>query len=108
MDIMIRCKGLFIFTIETEYTTNAIVEIIKWHNMRDEAYSLLCLGISKDLIFHTDGLKSPNEVWEKLQTLFGKKYEMRAHSLENELVFLSSSVFESLQVYLSKFKALVL
>ena len=40
--------------------------------------------------------------------LFGKIDEMRGHSLENELVSLSLRNFESLQVYLSKFKSLVL
>ena len=34
--------------------------------------------------------------------------DMRGHSLENELVSLIPSDFESFQVYFSKFKALVL
>ena len=39
---------------------------------------------------------------------FFKTNEMRGHSLENDLVSLSPSNFESLPVYFSKFKALVL
>ena len=53
-------------------------------------------------------MTSPNEVWEKLENLFGKTYEMRGHQIENELISLSPSSFESFQVYFSKFKALVL
>ena len=68
----------------------------------------LCLSISRDLLFHLDGLTSPNEVWEKLVEIFGKTDEMRGHQIENELISLSPNSFESLQLYFSKFKALVL
>ena len=53
-------------------------------------------------------MKSPNEVWEKLEEIFGKLDEMRGHQLENELISFSPNSFESLQLYFSKFKALVL
>ena len=53
-------------------------------------------------------MTSPNEVWENLVEIFGKIDEMRGHQIENELIYLSSSNFESLQLYFSKFKALVL
>ena len=69
---------------------------------------MICLSISRDLLFHIDGLKSPNEVWDKLVEIFGKTYEMRGHQIENELISLSPSSFESLQLYFSKFKSLVL
>ena len=108
MEIMMRSKFLYRVTMETEADPNASVENIKCHNRRDEAYGLLCLIISKDLIFHIYGLTSPNEVWEKLQTLFGNTYEMRAHQLQNKLISLIPSSFESLQVYFSKFKSLIL
>ena len=94
--------------METEGEPNAAAEKIKWHNRRDEAYGLLCLSISRDLLFHIDGLTSPNEVWEKLVEIFGKTHEMRGHKIENELISLSPNNFESLQLYFSKFKALVL
>ena len=66
MEIMMRSKGLFRVTMETEAEPNAVAKNIKWHNMRDKAYSLLCLSISRDLLLHLDGLTSPNEVWEKI------------------------------------------
>ena len=90
-------------TMETEVEPNASAQKIKWHNRRDEAYGLLCLSISRDLLFHLDGLKSPNEVWEKIEDIFGNKYEMRGHQIENELISLSPSSFESLQLYFTKF-----
>ena len=102
-----RAKGLYRLTMETEAEPNVAVQKIKWHKMRDESYALLCLSISRDL-FHLDGLTSPNEVWEKLVDIFGKTYEMRGHQIENDLISLSPSSFESLQLYFSKFKALVL
>ena len=66
MEIFLRSKGLFRVTMETEAKTNATSEKIKWKNRMDEAYGLLCLSISRDLLFHPDALTSPNEVWEKL------------------------------------------
>ena len=67
---------------------NAASKNIKWHNTRDEVYGLLCLSISKDLLFHLDGLSLPNEVWEKLQTLVGKKNNTMGHQLEKKLISL--------------------
>ena len=93
-----RRKYLFRVAMEIEAEPNAAAEKIKWHNRRDEAYGLLCLSISRDLLFHLDGLASRNEVWEKLHILFGNTDEMRGHQLENELITLSRSNFEPLQV----------
>ena len=101
-------KFLFRVTMETEFEANAAKQKIKWNNRRDEAYGLLCLSISRDLLFHLDGLTSPNEVWEKLQSLFWKTNNMRGYQLDNEMISLSLSRFEYLQVYFSKFKSLVL
>ena len=74
-----RIKGLYRVTMASEVDPNATIENIKWHNRGDEAYGLLCLNISRDFLFHLDGLTSPNEVWEKIKTLFGKRDEMRGH-----------------------------
>ena len=65
-----REKCLYRVTMETEVEPNVAAEKIKWHNRRDEAYGLLCLSISRDILFHLDGLTSPNEVWEKLEEIF--------------------------------------
>ena len=91
-----RIKGLFRVAMATEAEPNAAAKNIKWNNMRDEAYGLLCLNISRDLLFQLNGLTSPNEVWVKLQALFGKIDKMRGYQLENEMIALSLSIFESL------------
>ena len=108
MEILLRDKGIYKLTMATKADPNVAVEKIKWHNKRDEAYGLLFLSISRDLLFHLNGLKSPNEVWDKLEDIFGNTDEMRGHQIENQLISLSPSSFESLQLYFSKFKALVL
>ena len=52
MEILLRAKGLYRVTMATKAEPNAAIEKIKWHNRRDEAYGLLCLSISRDLLFH--------------------------------------------------------
>ena len=70
MDILLRNKGLYRVTMEIEAEPNADAKKSKWNNRRDEAYGLLCLSISRNLLFHMDGLSSPDEVWDKIETLF--------------------------------------
>ena len=55
MEILLREKGLYRVTMETKVEPYAGAEKIKWHNRRDEAYGLLCLSISRDLLSHLDG-----------------------------------------------------
>ena len=81
MEILLRSKGIYSVTMEAEAESNADPNKIKWHNMRDEAYVLLCLSVSRDLLFHLDGLKSPNEVSEKIVYTFGKTDEMIGHQI---------------------------
>ena len=102
MEILLRVKGLYRVTMATKAEPNAAANKIKWHNRRDEAYGLLCLSISRDLLFHIDGLKSPNKVWENILEVFCKTNEMRGHQIKNELISLSPINFESLQLYFSK------
>ena len=104
----VESEFLYLVNMETEAEPNVVVEKIKWHNGRNEAYGLLCLSISRDLLFYLNGLTSPNEVWEKLVEIFGKIDEMRGHKIDNELISLTPSIFKSLQLYFSKFKALFL
>ena len=63
MEILLREKVLYRVFMDTKADPNAAAEKIKWHNRRDEANGLLCLSISRDLLFHLDSLTSPNEVW---------------------------------------------
>ena len=100
---MLTTKGLYRVTMATEAKPNAVAEKIKWHNRRDEVYVLLCLSISRDLLFHLDGLTSHNEVWENLVDIFGKIDEMRGHQIKNNIISLvpialnpCNSIFPSL------------
>ena len=56
MEILLRLKGIYRVTMATETDPNAAADKIKWYNRRDEAYGLLCLIISRDLLFHLNGL----------------------------------------------------
>ena len=82
MVIQLRSKGLFIVTMGIEVEPNSAIEKAKYFNKFDELYGFLCLSISRDLFFHIDSLTSPKEVWEKLESLFGKTDELRGHRLE--------------------------
>ena len=79
MVIQLRDKGLFRVTMGTEVEPNSVVEKAKYFNKLDEAYGLLCLSISRELLFHLDIFTSPKEVWEKLESLFGKTDELCGH-----------------------------
>ena len=81
MVIQLRAKGLFRVTMGTEVEPNCDVEKDKYFNKLDEAYGLLCLSISRDLLFQLDKLTSPKEVWEKLESLFGKLMSYMVTSL---------------------------
>ena len=59
-------------------------------------------------MFHIDSLKTPNEVWVKLETLFWKTDELRGHQLENELISLILAHYDTIQDLFTKFKSLVL
>ena len=96
MVIQLRSKGLYRVTMGTEVEPKSTVEKAKYFNRLDEAYGLLCLSISRELLFHIDSLTTPNEVWVKLESLFGKTDELRGHHLENELISLSPTHFETI------------
>ena len=70
MEIFLRDKCIYRVTMSMEVDSNAAAEKIKGKNMRDEAYGILCLSISRDLLFHLDGLTSHNEVWKNLKYIF--------------------------------------
>ena len=108
MVIHLRSKCLYTVTMRTENEPNYVVEKSKYFNRLDEAFGMLCLSISRDLLFHVDSLTTTNEVWIKLESLFGKTNEMRGHQLENDLITLSPTHFEMIQDFFTKFKSLVL
>ena len=101
-------RGLYKVTLALENEPNVVIEKAKWHYRLDEAYGLLFLSISPDILFHLDGLATPNQVWTKLESLFGVQDELRAHRLETELFSMSPSSFHSIEGFFTKFKSLVI
>ena len=91
-----------------EVEPRAAIEKSKYLNKLDEAFGFMSIHISKELLFHLDGLKSPREVWMNLKSMFGNQYELRGHILENELIALQPNNFETIQQFFTKFKSLVM
>ena len=69
---------------------------------------MLCLNISRDLLFHVDSIGTPNEFWLNLESLFGNTDDMRGHQLENELISQIPTDYETNQDLFTKFEELVL
>ena len=108
IEILLRSKGLYRVSMDLENEPNVVVEKAKWHNRVDEAYGLLCLSIYPDIIFHMDGLTTPNQIWTKLESLFGVEDEIREHQLENEIISMSQRSFKSIEWFFTKFKSLII
>ena len=84
------------------------MEKVKYFNRLDEAFGMMCLSASRDILFHVDSIGTPNEVWLNIASLFGNIDEMRGHQLENEFISLIPAHYETIQDFFTKFKALVL
>ena len=97
MQIFLCNKTLYRVTMGKEAIPYVAIEQSKYLNKLDEAFGFMCIHIYREFIFHLDGLKTPREVWMKIKYLFGKKYEMRGNILENELIALQPSSFETIQ-----------
>ena len=54
------------------------------------------------------GLKTPKEIWDKLEALYRKHDDLRVYQLENELMSLQPSNFETLNDFFTKFKHTIL
>jgi hypothetical protein len=74
----------------------------------DEAYGLICMSMSPDLLFRIDACTTPNEIWIGLEGLFGNQYEMRGHMLKVELNSLDPKSFDNIHDFFTKFKSLLL
>ena len=108
MVIRLRAIGLYRVTMGTENQPNSIVEKSKFFNRMDEAFGMLCLNISRDLLFNVKSITTQNEVCFELDSLFWKNDELRVHQLEDKLITLNPTHFETIQDYFTKFKSLVL
>ena len=68
----------------------------------------MCTHISRDILFHIEGLRTSKEAWDKIESLFGKQDEHRGNIMENELIALQPNSFETIQQLFTKYKKLVL
>ena len=94
--------------MDTEEEPTSVIYKARVLNKKDEAFSFLCLSISKELLFHLSGLKNTKEIWDKLDTLYGKQDDLRVYQLQNELMSLQPSNFDTLNDFFTKFKHIVL
>jgi hypothetical protein len=74
----------------------------------DEAYDLLYVSMSLELLFHIEACTTSDKIWTKLEDLFGKQDEMRGHMLEVEINSLDPRNFDNIQDFFMKFKFLLL
>ena len=79
MQVSLRSKGLFRMKMGRETKPHLPTKKNKFLNYLDEAFGFLCTHISRYLLFHLEGLRTPKEAWEKLEVLFGKHDELREH-----------------------------
>ena len=107
MRVLLCTKHRFRLIEETEEEPELDKDKAKYMNRLDEAHGLLLSSVSRDLRFHIQDLETPKEVWDNLASLFDKHDEMRIHYLENDLITLNPSNFESLNEFFTKFKNLI-
>ena len=91
MEVQLRSKGLHRVAMETEVEPGSAIEKSRFLNKKDEAFNFLCLSISQYLLFHLTDLKTPKEIWDKLESLYAKHDDLRVYQLENELMSLQPS-----------------
>ena len=76
MQVSLHKIGLFRMTMGREVEPRQYVEKNKFLNRLDEAFGFMCTHISRDILFHLEGLRTLKEAWEKLESLFGKQDEI--------------------------------
>ena len=108
MEIQLRARGLYRVTMDIKEEPASVIDKSRLLNKKYEAFEFLCLFVSRDLLFHFSRLKTPKEIWDKLETLYGKQDDLRVYHLENELMSLHPSNFETLSDFFTKFKHIVL
>ena len=79
LGILFHNKGLYIVSVALENDPNATVEKAKRHTRLDESYGFIFISICLYLLFHIYGLTTPNQLWTKLESLFGVQDEITMH-----------------------------
>ena len=76
MQVSLCNKGYFMIILGREVDLDHPVERNKFLNCLDEAFTYLCTHISRYILFHLEGLRTPRESWKNLEDLFGKQDEI--------------------------------
>ena len=84
------------------------IEKPKYLNHMDEAHKSICMCISRELHFHLSACNTPNEIWKKVEELYGKQDEMKGHLLEVELLSLDPRNYDRIQDFFTKYNDLLL
>ena len=108
MQISLHNKGLYRMTMGKVTEPHQYIDELKHLDRPDESFCYMCIHVSRELLFHLYGLKTPKEVWDKLESLFGKQDELRDHILENELIALYPGNFDTIQLFFTKLKSMVM
>ena len=71
MEIQLCAKGLYRVTMDTEQDLASVIDKAIFLKNKGEAFGFLCLSVSQDILFHLSRLKTPKEIWDKLETFYG-------------------------------------
>jgi hypothetical protein len=94
--------------MDTEVEPTFTIDKNMYINIMDEDFGLLCVSMSPEILFHIEAFTTPDEIWKKLEDIFGKHDEMRGHMLEVELNSLDPRNFDNIRDFFMKFKSLLL
>ena len=93
MVIQLRSKDMYRVMMGTKIESNSAVEKLKYFNKLYEAFMVLCISVSRDILFHVYSITAPNKFWINIDSLFGNIDEMRGCQIENELISLRPNHF---------------
>ena len=108
METQLKSEGLHRVSMDTEVEPGSAIEKSRFLNKKDEAFGFLYLSIFDDLLFHLTDLKTPKQIWNKLESLYINHDDLRVYQLKNELMSLQPSNFETLNDFFTKFKHTIL
>jgi hypothetical protein len=67
-----KCRGLYRITTATEVEPTSAINKNMYLKYLDEAYDLLCVSMSPELLFHIEACTTLDEIWTKLEDIFEK------------------------------------
>ena len=76
MQVSLRKLGMYRMNMGRETEPYHPIEKNKFQIRLDATFGFVCTHISRDIIFHFEGLNTPKEAQEKFEFLFGKQFEI--------------------------------